>query len=186
MRLAEEITVVIAGEAVALRPCLRLALQLERREGGFAKLLRDIDDLHLGTMADLIEDHAPHPMLVNRVFDAGLPNLRPALIAYVLALAGVDPEQAEQAAATSKRNTIPLGAHLLDLYRIGTGWIGWTPEATLDATPAEITEAFKGRQDMLKAIFGSGQTDKPKDTRPLNEKFRSLFGGIGTVKEPTL
>lgn len=184
MRLAEEITVLIAGEAVELRPSLRLALQLERREGGFAKVLREIDDLSLGTMAELIEPHhGGGTVFINQVFDAGLGNLRPALIAYVLALAGVDPEQAEKAAAGPKGKTVPLGAHLLDLYRIGTGWIGWTPEATLDATPAEITEAFKGRQDLLRAVFG-GKDDKPKDIRPIGEKFRSIFSGLGTVKEP--
>lgn len=36
---------------------------------------------------------------------------------------------------------------------------------------------------MLKAIFG-GKSDKAADTRPLNEKFRSIFSGMGTVKEP--
>lgn len=114
MRLAEEITVVIAGEAIELRPSLRLALQLERRPGGFAKVLREIDDLTLGTMAELIEPHHGGGMsFLPDVFDAGLGNLRPALIAYVLSLAGVDPEQAEKA-ATSKGKTVPLGAHLLD------------------------------------------------------------------------
>ena len=182
MKLGEEIVVMIAGEEVQLRPSLRLALQLERRPGGFPKLIKDIDDLTLSTMADLIAEHDPHPFVLNRVMDAGLANLREPLLRYVLALAGVDPEQAEKAAA-SKGRTVPLGAHLVDLYRIGAGWLGWTPEATLDATPAEITEAFKGRQDMLRAIFG-GKDDKPKDDRPLNEKFRSIFAGHQIIREP--
>lgn len=184
MKLAEEIVVNIGGEAIELRPSLRLALQLERRPGGFAKVLREITDLTLGTMAELIEPHhGGGSVFINQVYDEGLPNLRDPLLRYVLALAGIDPEQAEKV-ANSKGKTVPMGAHLLDLYRCGTGWLGWTPADTLDATPTEIVEAFRGRQDMLRAIFGSSKDDKPKDDRPLNEKFRSIFAGVGTIKEP--
>lgn len=184
MRLAEEIIVAIAGQEVELRASLRRAIQLERRPGGFAKLIRDLDDLHLGTMAELIGYHDPHPMLINRVFDAGLMNLREPLVRYAMAIAGIDPDDAAKAAeAPNKGKTIPLGAHLADLFRLGSGWLGWTPDETLDASPAEIMEAYRGRLDMLKAIFGSGESDKTKDDRPLDDKVRSIFAGLGTVKE---
>lgn len=176
MKLAEEITISIAGEDVELRPTLRLALQWERRPGGFSRVLRDLDDLSLSTAADLIADHDPHPLIINRVFDAGLVNLREPLVRYVLALAGVDPENVEKA-ATSKGKTVPLATHLTELYRLATGWLGWTPDVALDATPTEIMEAFKGREAMLQAIFGTGGKGKAKDPRPLDQKVRDLFAG---------
>ncbi len=46
-----------------------------------------------------------------------------------------------------------------ELYQIGTGWLGWTPQETWNATPTEITEAFKGKLAMLKAIHGSAEEE---------------------------
>lgn len=177
MRLAEEITVFIAGEPVELRPTLRDAIRLERRPGGFAKLIAEIDDLSLSTMAELIDLHDPHPLTINRVHDAGLATLQPAVLAYVYALTGLNPDAAK---GPAKGRTVPMSEHLAELYRIGTGWLSWDPEVTLDASPAEIVEAFAGRMAMLKAIFGTGKDDKPKDDRPLDEKVRSLFAGRTT------
>lgn len=184
MRIADEIVIVVGGEEIVLHPSLRLAIQLERRLGGFAKLIAEIADGTLTTACELIAPHDPLPNTFRdaRVLDAGIDQLAPALIEYVLALAGVDPEAAaKQTKSPNPRKTVPLGAHLADLYRIGTGWLGWTPETTLDATPTEIMEAYRGRTDMLKAIFGS--SEKPKDDRPIDQKVRSIFAGIGTVKE---
>ena len=40
---------------------------------------------------------------------------------------------------------------------MGTGWLGWTAEATLDTHLALIVEAYHGRVEMLGAIFGGGK-----------------------------
>ena len=43
------------------------------------------------------------------------------------------------------------------------GWIGWTYDQTLDTPMTAIESAYRGRHDMLRAIFG-GRSDKPKTT----------------------
>ncbi|MDH0113384.1 hypothetical protein N7379_02750 [Rhizobium pusense] len=182
MKLADPILVTIAGEEIELNPSLRCAMQLERRDGSFRQLLAEINDGSLSAAVAIIEPHADGmPFLKNRVLDE-LPTLKPALIAYVLRCTGIDPDEAPTG-DKSKGQAQPFYDYLTSLYRIGTGWLGWSPETTLDATPAEIIEANKGRMEMLKAIFGSGEKDKPKDNRPLEEKFRTVFAGFGTRKE---
>lgn len=182
MKLAEPIIVKIAKTEIELRPSLRYAMQLERRPGSFRQLLADISENSLTAAVTIIEPHADGMLfLENRLFDE-LAQLQPALTAYVLQCTGIDPDE-PAATGKSTGKPQPFAEYLTGLYRIGTGWLGWTPEITLDATPAEIIEANKGRMEMLKAIFGSGEKDTQKDTRPLEEKFRTVFAGFGTRKE---
>ncbi|WP_276118389.1 hypothetical protein [Pararhizobium qamdonense] len=182
MKLAETILVEIAGEEIELRPSLRHAMRLERREGSFRQLFREINEGSLTAAVDIIEPHFFGQYLKNRVLDA-LPTLTPALTAYLLACAGIDPEApANDTAGAKSGKTQTFSEYLQQLYRYGTGWLDWTPETTLDATPAEILEAYKGKLEMLKAIYGTSEKAKPVDDRPLDDKFRSLFAGIGTQK----
>ncbi|CAN7437028.1 hypothetical protein [Neorhizobium sp. LjRoot104] len=182
MRLADEITVIIAKEAVTLRPSLRCAIRLERRPGSFQQLTRDIMDGSLTAAVEVIQDHTDLDFLPNRILD-DLDRLKPALLRYVMACAGVDPHDAPKALPVGKpAKSVPFRDHLIGLYRIAAGWLGWPPEVALDATPAEIVLAYEGRLDMLKAIYGGGR-DQPTDERPLEEKFRSVFTTFGTVKE---
>ena len=182
MKLADPIIVTIADTEIELRPSLRRAMQLERRAGSFRQLLADISEGSLTAALTIIEPHADGMLfLENRVLDE-LTHLQPALTAYVLQCTGIDPDEpASTGKSTGKAQ--PFADYLTGLYRIGTGWLGWTPEITLDATPAEIIEANRGRMEMLKAIFGSGSEKTNTDDRPLNEKFRAVFAGIGTRKE---
>lgn len=179
MRLAAPIIIILAGEAVALRPSLACAMQLERRPGSFKGLLDEIADDSLSAASAIIAPHHSHPMLAIRIMDAGLETLRPALMDYVLQCAGIDPDAPKTA---SEGPSVSFAEHLQHLYRIGTGWLGWTPDATLDATPAEIMEAYRGRMDMLKAIFGSADDDQPQPSPGnLDDKFRAVFGSFGTT-----
>ncbi|MET0171093.1 MAG: hypothetical protein ABW206_01650 [Agrobacterium vaccinii] len=182
MKLAEPIIVTIAKTEIELRPSLRYAMQLERSPGSFRQLLADLSDGSLTAAVTIIEPHADGMLfLENRVLDE-LPRLQHSLTAYVLQCTGIDPDEpAVKGKSTGKPQ--PFADYLTGLYRIGTGWLGWTPEITLDATPTEIIEANKGRMEMLKAIFGSGAKETPQDDRPLEEKFRTVFAGFGTRKE---
>lgn len=181
-RLAEEIVVNLAGEAIVLRPSLRHALALERRPGSFKAVLDAIDEGSLTVAAEIIRPH--HPGISLDAVFVHLDRLKPALVAYVLACAGIDTDEASRAPrATRARETQSFADHLAGLYRWGTGWLGWTPDQTLDATPAEITEAYRGRVEMLRSIFGSSEEDAPTtDDRPLDDKVRAVFGTFGTVK----
>jgi len=178
MKLADDITVIIEGEAITLRPSLAYAIRLERRPGSFQKLIRDVLDGSLTAACDIIRDHAPHPWLETRVLDV-LDDLSAPLLEYISACMGIDPDAPK---TKGKATTVTFAEHLTDLYRIGTGWLGWTPADTLDATPAEIMEAYRGRMDMLKAIFGGSESRKT-DTRPFTDAnvvsaFRTTFGAV--------
>lgn len=39
------------------------------------------------------------------------------------------------------------------------GWIGWSEADTLDTTMSGILLAYDGRMDLLKSIFGGGDSD---------------------------
>ncbi|NLS04607.1 hypothetical protein HGP14_14710 [Rhizobium sp. P32RR-XVIII] len=185
MKLAEEILITLAGQAIELRPSLRHAILLERRDGSFRKLLDDIRDGSLTAALDIVEPHAGGMLfLKNHVFEV-MAEVRPTLIAYVLACAGLDVGGEEtDAPASSERGATSrsFADHLLDLYKTGTGWLGWTPETTLYATPTEIRLAYEGHIEMLKIVHGSGAEAQPKDDRPIADKFRAIFADLGTQK----
>lgn len=184
-KLADDITVRIGGEAITLRPCLRFAIRLERREGSFSSLSREIMDGSLSAAVEIVRDHTDLSDLPQRILETGLPRLTNPLLLYVMALAGIDPDDApanDQGKPVKQQRETPFSEYLASLYRIGTGWLGWTPTETLDATPAEIMEAYKGRLDLLRSVFGGKDdtTDKQSDM-PLDDKFKVAFGSFGTT-----
>lgn len=131
MRLADEITVIIAKEAVTLRPSLRCAIRLERRPGSFQQLTRDIMDGSLTAAVEVIQDHTDLDFLPNRILD-DLDRLKPALLRYVMACAGVDPHDAPKALPVGKpAKSVPFRDHLIGLYRIAAGWLGWPRKSPL-------------------------------------------------------
>lgn len=163
--LADSIVIELAGEEITLRPALRHAIRLDRRIGSFPALAREVLDGSLSAALDIIEPHYCHPMIEHRVLEA-LPAIQGALFRYVLACSGVDPDEPANDNAKAKKadKPVPYREYLAGLYRIATGWLSWPPEVALDATPAEITEAHKGRVEMLNAIFGGGSGGKPEKT----------------------
>lgn len=42
------------------------------------------------------------------------------------------------------------------LYKVATGWLGWTPDVARSAHMQEIIMAYEGYTDMLIAVHGSG------------------------------
>jgi len=57
------------------------------------------------------------------------------------------------------------------------GWLGWSPEQTFNAAIPDILTAYRGRVEMLNAIFGGGENEqKPRATRPLSPQlFDAVF-----------
>lgn len=45
------------------------------------------------------------------------------------------------------------------------GWLGWTPDAALNADVNLVEMALASRSDLMSTIFGSGEKGKPKDKR---------------------
>lgn len=188
MRLINAIkitTIDIGSEVFTLRPSLRCAYLLATREGGFEKLLKDLSEQSITAMTDVIaaalDDAAARefsiavsarPLRVLLDMDAqfDLEPLAPPqpvnekLIAFILATLDINTENRTVApGGTATRSKQDFTGLLEQLYSIGTGWLGWTPEDTWAAAPVEIVAAHKGRLAMLKAIFGSGKNDAEDD-----------------------
>jgi len=154
-------------------------MRLERREGSFAKLIADIQDESLTAAVAIIGPNYPAQFLEQKIMDTGLASLTTPLLEYVLQCAGMDSD-GDDTPTKSDAPPVSFQEHLASLYRVATGWMGWTPQVALDATPSEILEAYKGRIEMMKAIFGSA--DEP--TPPINtdERFKTVLRSFGTTK----
>lgn len=62
--------------------------------------------------------------------------------------------------------------------KIGTGWLGWSEQETLDTSIPTILLAYEGRVEMLKACFGGSDEPEPEKRKPNEaspEQVRSLF-----------
>lgn len=186
MKIGQTIMIVLGGEAIELRPSLRFAMRLERRPGSFAGLTREIMDGSLTTAVEIIRDHTDMPDLADRIMETGLARLTTPLLNYVMGVAGIDMDDApanDHGRPGKQRPSIPFSEYLANLYRLGTGWMGWTPKETLDSTPAEILEAYKGRLELLRSIFGSkDDAPSPATDIPLDEKVKTAFASFNVVR----
>lgn len=186
MKLADDIIIRLGGEAITLRPSLRFAMRLDRRPGSFGALSREIMEGSLSAAVEIMRDHTDMPDLPTRIMETGLPRLTTPLLNYVMGVAGIDMDDApanDHGKPTKQRPNIPFSEYLANLYRLGTGWLGWTPQETLDATPAEILEAYKGRLELLRAIFGSKEeAPSPASDIPLDDKIKTAFASFNVVR----
>lgn len=183
MRLAEdEITIRVGRDTVYLRPTLRAALRLERRFG-FPKLLSAIADGHVGIMAEIIREGSAYTTDIPNMLDAIVTNgvqisleiLTLPLFSFVASLVGADESDAGEA-ETGPRVTFAEGHE--HLFRIATGWLGWTPDTAWNATRAEILAAHKGRVEMLQAIYGA--PEKPAGSpATADERLKGALDAIG-------
>jgi hypothetical protein len=182
----DETTLRLGGEIVHLRPSLRAALRLERRHGGFGKLLGAVSDGNLGIIADVIRESATRPSCVpdlliefgKQPLRTGLGAVIPALIDHVLALAGVDSDQPTGEASSAE--PISFADYHTRLFEIATGAIGWPPAVAWDATPAEIMAAWRGRCELLKMMFGSADKTPSDPLAVPSEAERAT--GIATLR----
>jgi hypothetical protein len=177
MQLADEITIEFEHEVIRLRASLRAAFWLERRHGGFDKIIHAIADGNLSVMADVVRESSDADLLEcvgTLPLRTVIERMTEPLSAHVLALAGVDGD-ANEAQPGAER--VPFAEYFPKLFRMATGWCGMSPSQAWAATPAEITEAYKGRLELLGAMFGSGKsTDEPND-----EETRRDLNAIGDL-----
>lgn len=181
MQLAADTTITVAHEVIRLRPTLRAAIILERRFGGLDKIINAIEAGNLSVMSTVIRESSAERTDLADLLDCGgslsikmaVEHLHAPLIRHVFALAGVDPDAP---AETSTGEKIPFSEMYARLFRIATGWLGWTPEQAYSATLAEIIEAKQGLNEKLKAIYGSGEKEDAIDiTDPdMRQKLNAL------------
>jgi hypothetical protein len=171
---ADSIYIELAGEAFELRPSLRASLSLVRRHS-FPSLLAAVQAFNVTVISDLLREAAIKPsLLLAEITRLGLGSVRKRLSGplaqFVLAIAGIDLNDTTPPAPVKDKSADPEQV-FTDLFRYGTGWLGWTPEETWNATPAEIIAARNGRTDLimdvLQAVYGpaeKGKADKPAQT----------------------
>lgn len=189
MHLAdEEITITFNDERIHLRPSLRAAARLERRHDGFPAIMRAVGECSVTVIADLIKECATAPtkapaLLVVPGIAWRLAPLVPALQVLVLNLMGIDLDAEDSAEDHSEADPgITYAEAHAELFKIATGWLGWTPADAWSASPAEIKLAFKGRLELLRAEFGGEEpTGKPKAPATLDDKFTALMGHLATL-----
>jgi len=188
MRLAAEpITITINGASATLRPSLRAAHHLERKHG-FPKLIEGIRQSDVTLIAEVIRYGADNdtvlPALLRQIDNHGAFNterLKPFLYEFIMALIGADETSSDD---EGSGNRITFAELFTSLFEIGTGWLGWTPTATWDATPGEILAAHRGLVAKLRAI--NGQSDSSDDAAsdllnlPSDDEVKE---GIAKLKE---
>jgi hypothetical protein len=188
MHLGEDIIVSIGDDRIVLRPSLRAAVQLERAHG-LNSLLNAVLDGNASTMAALISSTTggacTADVILSRMMRAGLlvtvEALKPSLVALVLALLGADPDDENEAKSDGPSRTVAEAQK--HLFGIATGAIGWTPAEAWQATPLEILAAWRGRVELLKAIFGSKEEEAPQERPGLDDDaFAASIRARATVK----
>jgi hypothetical protein len=180
MWLADEIKITLGHEAIYLRPSLRAAFRLERRHGGFEKIVKGVADGNISIIADVVRESVERSTFVTFMSDIDALPLRltierisEPLIAHVMAIAGVDGSADAKPSPDAER--IPFAEYHAKLFRLATGWLGWSPADAWEATAAEITEAYKGRMDMLGAVFGGGKSDPiEKPDKSVRQRLNAL------------
>lgn len=163
---ADGIFVELAGEAFELRPSLRASMRLVQRHG-LPGLLAAVQGFNVTLIMDVLREAEIKPSLLLTEIEAfGLGAVRSrltgSLAEFVLAIAGIDPDDARPTEQAPGKPVAPERV-FAQLFGFATGWLGWTPEEAWKATPAEIIAARNGRTDLisdvLTAVFGSAGTD---------------------------
>lgn len=179
----EEIAIYHGDHAVILRPTLRAASILERLHGGWDALFRRVDQFDTGTITAIIRtaasDRSAAEALLASFRTRPLAQIEKAVsgaLCELLArfiMASEDPEDPKDAPAPAGE-PVSWSKVYSQLFEMGTGWLGWTPAATWDATPAEIAAAMQGHVAKLKAIHGSTEDADNPGTEYTPERLREI------------
>jgi len=179
----DEITFEYGGNAVFLRPSLRAAIHLERLNNGFPALLRKIDEFDTLTVRAAITygtDGAAADALLTYAATQPLSGFKQAAQAPLFNLvAALMPQSPEGQAKTESPGTpMPWSEVYCELFKLATGWLGWTPATAWNATPQEITDAFSAHIAKLKAIHGSAENDQDDTGQTADQRQANIEAGL--------
>lgn len=163
------------------------------KHGDLASLVAKLAETSVVAIADVIRECSASRSDLVALLEQGetpigisLQDIAPRLMPLVPGFAGVDPN--DKPAHTETGDTIPLAEHLVKLFGLATGAIGWPPETAWQATPAEITAAYMGRVDLLAVIFGgssegegSNDNSDPMSAR-LDEEGLAAIAHMGRAR----
>jgi hypothetical protein len=136
---------------VMLRASLRAAVALDAMPGGFAAVWEGVAGQRLTTLHAVIRaaatDRAEAERLIAHAATYPLAHLaqcaQAACLALIAAYLPADQGEAPPSSAPAR----PIRDHFDDLYRFGTGWLGWPPSEIWNASPAELEAAFLAHVD---------------------------------------
>lgn len=176
----DEVTLHHGDLAVVLRPSLRAAMALERLHNGWPELLRKIDQFDTATIRAILRAAATDRNALEALLRAfrTLP-LSEVAKAVLPALGGLlelflSPAEADRTEAPASPSARPWADAYSELFKIGTGWLSWTPATTWAATLPEIELAQRGNLDRLRAIHGGSQDDTDQDHGYTAERLREI------------
>jgi hypothetical protein len=183
----DEVCVDYEGIIIVLRPSLRAATYLERLHDGFPNLLEKVEQFDSTTIRLVVQIASIDKIAAQRLMSESrcnpLSGFVQATQGAILELCGAlmphAPEIEEPVASKSATKPMAWSDAFRELYRIATGWLGWTPEQAWCATPSEITEAFSGHIAKLKAIHGSDEVENdPHDSKREAQRQRNVEQGL--------
>ncbi|MBO0141601.1 hypothetical protein JZX87_10570 [Agrobacterium sp. Ap1] len=156
----EEVTIAHGGSTVTLRPSLRAAATLEARYG-FPALFRALDECDLTIVSEIIltcsitRQGAAAFLAANmgRSLSPFFNSVQSPLYQLVSMLTPAPAPNAKPASNPGK--PLAWADYYAALFEHATGWLGWTPEQSWNATPTEIDRAHAALIAKLKAIHGS-------------------------------
>lgn len=173
-----------------LQPSLRAAFDIVREFGGLDTALKRVESADLGAMASIIRIASTNKrgvsIFMHNISTYGvkhLPLIMPAFERFFFELIsnpfGEDaPKPKGNQPAKPQPELTPL-QYYKQLFQIGTGVLGWTPEQTWNATLAEITMAYTGRtefvSDILKSIFGSPEKQESTVTQYSDDEYKQIL-----------
>ena len=170
--------------AVTLTPSLRAATILERLHDGFPALLLKVQAFDTATITTIIKAAGQAPeALLQALADAPLRTIHAVTIDPVvqllsaLMMAGDDTEQ-NATGTPSSAKPVAWSDLYAQLYKIATGWLGWTPATAWAATITEITEAFDGMIERIKATSGTSGDDDTENAISVEQRQANLDAGL--------
>lgn len=160
----DEVTIYHGGLAVVLRPTLRAAITLEQMHGGWSGLISKLEQRDSTVTAAVIRasasDRSAAEVLLRIFSTSPLSEVAKAVSEPLSALLGMffaptwGSSEAKETGKPAEWSEV-----YVELYRYGTGWLGWTPVETWASTPTEIVQAFEGKVAHLIAVNG-GSAEK--------------------------
>lgn len=164
---APEVLLCCGTHAVTLRASLRAAMALESLPGGIAVVWEDTARQKLSAFHAVIRAAAADRLEAERLLAhvATTPLAHFAHIAQAACLAllsgFLNADDQGEATPSSTEPAKPFRDYLADLFRYGTGWLGWPPSEVWNASIGELETAFLAHVDRLvKMTPGASENGK--------------------------
>lgn len=164
MRIAPAIIdLELNGTTFTLRPGIGAAIRLAYAYE-LPALAKGVAEGNISVIAAVIAETSGAPL--SHVHAALAPPFNGKLIKSINAAMAVLAEMldfGEEDAKPATGTPMPLIKAFEHLFEVACGTIGWSPDIALSATPQQILAAYRGRVELLKALFGSTEDDKPRN-----------------------